>query len=290
MTAATTSDPPRRDLRRALVTGRRVVVAAGVVTCAVLLVLPSSGRATARPPAAATIPDPGSLRHDAASTAVDGSDAVASLADRVAAARQARDTLRQQLTSLTGLSYRSIPEALPADTSADLAAARVKLYADVAAGALRTRLASAEADVTEAEQAEQRAIADYFAALAAAAQAEAAAHAAAAAQAAAASRADTASVSTASSGGGCAGDVACFLACTRAHESDTAGGYQAVSPDGTYRGAYQFDQPTWDSIAAAIGRTDLVGTDPAAASPADQDTLATALYEVRGNAPWGGRC
>ena len=33
-----------------------------------------------------------------------------------------------------------------------------------------------------------------------------------------------------------------FLACTRAHESDQAGGYQAVSPGGMYRGAYQFDQ------------------------------------------------
>src|SRR5262249_35653198 len=49
------------------------------------------------------------------------------------------------------------------------------------------------------------------------------------------------------SSGGCTGDVDCFLACTRAHESDSSGGYGAVSPGGTYRGAYQFDQSTWDA-------------------------------------------
>jgi hypothetical protein len=84
--------------------------------------------------------------------------------------------------------------------------------------------------------------------------------------------------------------VACFLACTRAHESDTAGGYQAVSPDGLYRGAYQFDQTTWNSVAASVGRGDLVGVNPASAIQSDQDTLATALYQMRGTQPWGGRC
>ncbi len=81
-----------------------------------------------------------------------------------------------------------------------------------------------------------------------------------------------------------------FLACTRAHESDTAGGYGAVSPGGTYRGAYQFDRSTWDSQAASSGRDDLVGVDPATASSGDQDQLALDLYAARGNAPWGGRC
>jgi hypothetical protein len=81
-----------------------------------------------------------------------------------------------------------------------------------------------------------------------------------------------------------------FLACTRAHESDMAGGYQAVSPGGTYRGAYQFDQSTWDSAAQLAGRTDLVGVDPAAAAPADQDLLAITLFHARGAQPWGNRC
>jgi hypothetical protein len=81
-----------------------------------------------------------------------------------------------------------------------------------------------------------------------------------------------------------------FLACTRAHESDTSGGYHAVSPGGVYRGAYQFLPSTWNSIAAAAGRGDLVGVDPATAAPADQDQLALYLYHQQGAAPWGGRC
>jgi hypothetical protein len=86
---------------------------------------------------------------------------------------------------------------------------------------------------------------------------------------------------------GAGGDV---LACIRAHESDTAGGYAAVSPDGTYRGAYQFLPSTWNATAADAGRPDLVGVDPAGASPADQDALASHLYAQAGSQPWGGRC
>jgi hypothetical protein len=81
-----------------------------------------------------------------------------------------------------------------------------------------------------------------------------------------------------------------FLACTRAHESDTSGGYQAVSAGGTYRGAYQFLRSTWNNTARAAGRPDLVGVDPAAAAPADQDQLALFLYHQQGAGPWGGRC
>jgi hypothetical protein len=81
-----------------------------------------------------------------------------------------------------------------------------------------------------------------------------------------------------------------FLACTRGHESDRAGGYRAVSPGGTYRGAYQFDQSTWNSAAQLAGRSDLVGVDPAAAAPADQDLLAMTLFRARGTQPWGNRC
>ena len=80
------------------------------------------------------------------------------------------------------------------------------------------------------------------------------------------------------------------LACIRAHESDSAGGYVAVSPDGTYRGAYQFLPSTWNSTAASAGRPDLVGVDPAGASPADQDAMASHLYAQAGSQPWGGTC
>ena len=81
-----------------------------------------------------------------------------------------------------------------------------------------------------------------------------------------------------------------FLRCTRAHESDSAGGYRAISPDGVYRGAYQFLRSTWNNVARAAGRADLVGVDPAAASPADQDQLALFLFRHAGAGPWGGRC
>jgi len=81
-----------------------------------------------------------------------------------------------------------------------------------------------------------------------------------------------------------------FLACTRSHESDSAGGYSAVSPDGLYYGAYQFLIGTWNNIAAMAGRSDLVGVRPDQASPADQDAMALFLYHMSGNAPWGGRC
>jgi len=81
-----------------------------------------------------------------------------------------------------------------------------------------------------------------------------------------------------------------FLKCTRAHESDSAGGYHAMSSDGLYRGAYQFLRSTWNNVARAAGRPDLVGVDPAVASPADQDQLALFLFQHAGPGPWGGRC
>jgi hypothetical protein len=90
------------------------------------------------------------------------------------------------------------------------------------------------------------------------------------------------------SGSRCGGDFTCFKECTL--EIESHGNYAAVSPGGTYRGAWQFDQPTWDSNAAASGRQDLVGADPATAASGDQDALAHDLYQRRGNQPWGGRC
>jgi hypothetical protein len=81
-----------------------------------------------------------------------------------------------------------------------------------------------------------------------------------------------------------------FLRCTRAHESDTSGGYRAVNHSGKYRGAYQFDRPTWNAAARHAGREDLVGADPAAVAPADQDWVAWSYYQWKGAAPWGGRC
>jgi hypothetical protein len=80
-----------------------------------------------------------------------------------------------------------------------------------------------------------------------------------------------------------------FLACVRNRES---GGDYSVHNEGDSgaSGAYQFLPGTWDSIAASVGRFDLVGVDPAQASPADQDAMAQALYAQQGAAPWGGGC
>jgi Transglycosylase-like domain len=79
------------------------------------------------------------------------------------------------------------------------------------------------------------------------------------------------------------------LACIRNRES--SGDYTAHNSQGTgASGAYQFMQGTWNGIAASSGRPDLVGVDPAAAAPADQDAMAVALYAQQGSAPWGGSC
>ena len=79
-----------------------------------------------------------------------------------------------------------------------------------------------------------------------------------------------------------------FLACARQRES--GGNYGAVSPDGLFRGAYQFHQGTWDNVAAMAGRSDLVGVPPNLAGAADQDLLAVTLYRAAGTTPWGGYC
>jgi hypothetical protein len=68
-------------------------------------------------------------------------------------------------------------------------------------------------------------------------------------------------------------------------DCESSGNYSITNPSGKYRGAYQFDRPTWDSIAGHHA-PHLVGVDPAAASPADQDAMAFALYSERGASPW----
>jgi hypothetical protein len=68
-------------------------------------------------------------------------------------------------------------------------------------------------------------------------------------------------------------------------DCESGGDYSIASSSGRYRGAYQFVQSTWDSVAE---RNDpaLVGVDPAAASAAEQDAMASALYREAGSGPW----
>lgn len=64
----------------------------------------------------------------------------------------------------------------------------------------------------------------------------------------------------------------------RLRQCESGGNYRAVSRSGTYRGAYQFDQRTWEVLG---GRGD-----PAAAPPIEQDARAAVLYSQRGARPW----
>jgi hypothetical protein len=68
-------------------------------------------------------------------------------------------------------------------------------------------------------------------------------------------------------------------------ECEAGGDYSITNPSGKYRGAYQFDRSTWNSVAERHDPA-LVGVDPAAASPAEQDAMALALYTERGARPW----
>lgn len=65
----------------------------------------------------------------------------------------------------------------------------------------------------------------------------------------------------------------------RIAQCESGGNPRAVSPDGRYRGKYQFDRATWRAVG---GRGD-----PAQASEAEQDRRALRLLRQRGTAPWG---
>ncbi|HET9676102.1 MAG TPA: transglycosylase family protein [Solirubrobacterales bacterium] len=59
---------------------------------------------------------------------------------------------------------------------------------------------------------------------------------------------------------------------------ESGGDPTAVSSDGTYRGKYQFDYGTWESVGGS--------GDPAAAPEAEQDYRAALLYAQSGSSPW----
>lgn len=61
-------------------------------------------------------------------------------------------------------------------------------------------------------------------------------------------------------------------------QCESGGDPRAISPDGSYRGKYQFDRSTWAAYGSA--------GDPARASEAEQDRRALKLYKARGTAPW----
>jgi hypothetical protein len=59
---------------------------------------------------------------------------------------------------------------------------------------------------------------------------------------------------------------------------ESGGDPAAVSSDGTYRGKYQFDYGTWESVGGS--------GDPAAAPEEEQDYRAALLYAASGSSPW----
>lgn len=80
-----------------------------------------------------------------------------------------------------------------------------------------------------------------------------------------------------------------FLQCVV--QAESRGNYGAVSPGGTYMGAFQFSQSTWNFAAKAAGLPYLVGVPPNRATKPQQDTVAVALYALDGQRPWlGDRC
>ena len=66
---------------------------------------------------------------------------------------------------------------------------------------------------------------------------------------------------------------------------ESHGSYEIVSANGLYRGAYQFSQTTWDSVADRHYPW-LVARDPATVEPWWQDAMARALFSERGRSPW----
>ena len=59
---------------------------------------------------------------------------------------------------------------------------------------------------------------------------------------------------------------------------ESGGDPTAVSSDGAYRGKFQFDYGTWESVGGS--------GDPAAASEGEQNYRAALLYSRSGSSPW----
>jgi transglycosylase-like protein len=59
---------------------------------------------------------------------------------------------------------------------------------------------------------------------------------------------------------------------------ESGGNPEAVSPEGTYMGLYQFDQGTWESVGGTGS--------PVEASAAEQSYRAALLYSESGSSPW----
>ena len=68
-------------------------------------------------------------------------------------------------------------------------------------------------------------------------------------------------------------------------DCESTDNYEATSKSGTYRGAYQFDQRTWNDVASRHFPW-LQDLDPATVEFFWQDAMTRALYSERGAQPW----
>jgi len=66
---------------------------------------------------------------------------------------------------------------------------------------------------------------------------------------------------------------------------ESHGNYGAVSASGSYRGAYQFAQGTWNRVAVLV-LPGYSGIDPVSAPPFVQDAMARALWAMGGPSSW----
>lgn len=71
----------------------------------------------------------------------------------------------------------------------------------------------------------------------------------------------------------------------RLRDCESTDRYWVTNPSGKYRGAYQFDFPTWNGVAERWF-PHLVGVDPIDAPPEAQDAMTRALWSERGRYPW----
>lgn len=79
--------------------------------------------------------------------------------------------------------------------------------------------------------------------------------------------------------------VASDASLSRLRQCESGDNYGAVSSNGRYRGAYQFSQSTWNSVASRNFFW-IQGMDPAGAPFFYQDAMARALIREQGRSPW----
>ena len=142
MTAAAPGEgQPRPRVATVMIEVRRLALAVAFVAVALLIIVPTRGPAVTLPTGASRavhVEAADSLSHDTEVAASRSSEAVASLAEQVVAARNVRDGWQHQLAALQGISYRTVTQILPADTATDMSESRTAALCRCRRGRLAT--------------------------------------------------------------------------------------------------------------------------------------------------------